>query len=127
MVEGGWWLLSFLLGVEPAGRRKSGVGLGDGGVKVDMWAAGEWVLFLVMMEFQEDDDGECFCSGERNGDGNASKRMGGMVMKASTTNSGARMKVECWDLMRRGKIEWVVQRIVDMEKADEVAFRQGGL
>ncbi|GAB2286874.1 hypothetical protein Dimus_021263 [Dionaea muscipula] len=59
MDDGGrWsWLLSFLLGVESARRWKSGVGLGDGGVKVDMWAAGEWVLFLVMMEFQEDDDG----------------------------------------------------------------------
>ncbi|GAB2301517.1 hypothetical protein Dimus_035535, partial [Dionaea muscipula] len=55
-------------------RRKSGVGLGDGGVKVDMWAAGEWVLFLVMMEFQEDDDGRCFSPGERNGDGNVKRK-----------------------------------------------------
>ncbi|GAB2299558.1 hypothetical protein Dimus_033623, partial [Dionaea muscipula] len=64
MVEGGWWLLSFLLGVEPAGRRKSGVGLGDGGVKVDMWAAA----------ISEDDDGECFSPGERNGDGNVKRK-----------------------------------------------------
>ncbi|GAB2299557.1 hypothetical protein Dimus_033622 [Dionaea muscipula] len=75
MVGGGWWLLSFLPGGEPTGRRKSGVGLGDGGVKVDMWAAA----------ISEDDDGRGFSPGERKGDGNVKREQMREVEMATMT------------------------------------------